>query len=191
MRAEAVLAGAVAGLLMIALIVAWLRQPRARNSVQRWNAVVPGVRVSTSGAYQLLTRRIKARRIPGVKVKQVSLFEANPFSFRRRYLRVRRGNFVVYILCAAIDRRDVLIAYWVLAPRSLILTVLSHTPGLRWLAKAIRAWRSFDVLPRGDADTYFRDVIHRTVAQLAEELNPGNATTDARSSRPRGARGRR
>jgi hypothetical protein len=169
------LAGLAGLALFVTVLVAWFRQPRASQAIDRWHVVLPGVRVSTSASYRVLAERIRARKLAKVRVKQVALFESNPASFRRRYLRVRRENLQIFILCTAIDRRDQLISYWVLPKRSLVLTTLAHIPGLRWLAALIRAWRTFDLLPRGDAETHFREAIHRTVLHFAEELDPGNA----------------
>lgn len=167
---EAIALGLV--LLGVFLTVVWLIQPRARDAIERWHTVLPGVRASTPGCYAQLRERIRARGLPGVRIREVNLLEANPFSFTRRYLRVRRNNLAIYILASAVDKRSFLISYWIVRLRPVVLLGMTHVPGLRWLAAGLIKFRQFDTLFRGDAETLLKEAAHSAVVELVEELSP-------------------
>lgn len=148
------LAIGAAVVLLVLLMLAGVGEPRAKDALVHWHEFLPGIRASTADSYAVLRQRIEARQLPGVEVSETTLFEEDPFSFRRRYLCVKRDNLAFYIFGAPLDNDSFYLSYWLVRPEH-------HDEDAR---------NEETTLFQSDAEIHFKEAIHAVVAAFGQEL---------------------
>jgi hypothetical protein len=144
-------------------------KPSLANVVSHSANTLEGINYSITDFYAAVEAKVKARRIPDVKIKRVEWNESGIFSDKRTYLEVRRYD-SIYHICGAPFGDSFFVSTWLFRQPSRTLAVLEKIPVYAWFAtiwnKAIRPPTLFEA----DSMSMFQGAVHGAVMAAVDEL---------------------
>lgn len=131
-----------------------------------WNILIDDFNFSTEEFYQLFKKELLSKGVSGINTNDVSLYEGNIFSQKRRYIRVRWKEYQ-YDICAAPFGKGFFISWWLLYRNSIIHILISKIPFVgEWLARKLFPITYYKI----DTASMFMTYAQSSVLKIIDEI---------------------
>ncbi|WP_133162570.1 hypothetical protein [Flavipsychrobacter stenotrophus] len=146
----------------IALVV-YLRMNNRYTVKAPWQHFFDGADFAASEFYQQVEAEIRAFKVPDVSYGRESFFQTHIASSRQEYLKIKRGEYVIYI-CAAAFGRGTFISQWS------CLKVQKQRNNIPVISKLLGMDRNDKSFYQADTEGMFQSAVHTALMNVVDGL---------------------